>query len=90
MILAKFEFNGTQYKKASKHQKEWGNKIIFDLKLKGGESILDLGCGDGILTKNLSALVPKGKVIGIDASEGMISEAKKLEKENLVFLLQKH
>ncbi len=88
MILVKFEFNGAQYKKASKHQREWGNKIISDLKLKGDESILDLGCGDGILTKNLSALVPKGKVIGIDASEGMINEAKKLEKENLVFILQ--
>jgi trans-aconitate methyltransferase len=86
--MAKLKFNGAKYKKASKHQKEWGNKTISELRLNGDESILDLGCGDGILTKNLADLVPKGKVIGIDASEGMINEAKKLEKENLIFLLQ--
>ena len=86
--MAKFEFNGAKYKKASKHQKEWGNKILSNLQLKGDESILDLGCSDGVLTKTLSDLVPKGKVIGIDVSKGMTKEAKKLETENLIFLLQ--
>jgi len=37
------EFNGEEYKKASTHQKEWGNKIIAEFKLKGNEHILDLG-----------------------------------------------
>ena len=37
-----FEFDGEKYKKASKHQKEWGNRIISEFKLKGDESILDL------------------------------------------------
>ncbi|PKP59652.1 MAG: methyltransferase type 11, partial [Candidatus Altiarchaeales archaeon HGW-Altiarchaeales-1] len=59
----------------------------LESKLHGNESILDLGCGDGILTEKLSQLVPKGKVIGIDASVGMINEAKKSEKENLHFLV---
>ncbi len=84
--MTKFEFNGEKYKHASKHQKEWGNSIIAELNLNGNELILDLGCGDGVLTEQLSKLVPDGKVIGIDASIGMIDTAKKLEKDNLTFI----
>jgi trans-aconitate methyltransferase len=80
-----YEFDGKKYGKASKHQKEWGTKIISDLKLNGNEAVLDLGCGDGILTKQIADLVPKGKVLGIDSSEGMISVAKELESSNLSF-----
>lgn len=81
------EFNGEEYKKASTHQKEWGNKIIAEFKLKGNEHILDLGCGDGVLTAELATLVPNGFVLGIDASNGMIEVARKLETENLSFKL---
>ena len=79
------EFNGEKYKKASKHQKEWGNAIISQLKLTGSEFILDLGCGDGVLTKQLSELVPNGKILGIDGSEGMIKTAKMISSNNLTF-----
>jgi len=82
-----FEFDGEKYKTASKHQKEWGSKIISELKLNGGEHILDMGCGDGILTDQLAELVPDGLVLGIDASQGMINSAKKLTKTNLLFKL---
>ncbi len=47
-----------KYKKASKHQKEWGNRLISGLELSGDEIILDLGCGDGVLTEQLSELTP--------------------------------
>ena len=81
-----FEFDGEKYKQASKHQKEWGAQLISALELNGDEFILDLGCGDGILTGQLSELTPAGKVTGIDASVGMIGTAKKLEKNNLNFI----
>jgi len=84
--MSTFEFNGEKYKQASKHQKEWGNRLISELELTGNEVILDLGCGDGILSEQLSTLVPYGKVIGIDASIGMIEIAKKCEKNNLTFI----
>lgn len=82
------EFDGEAYKKASSHQKEWGNKIIAEFQLKGNEHILDLGCGDGVLTAQLSELVPDGFVLGIDSSRGMIDVAQKLKKPNLEFKLQ--
>jgi len=82
-----FEFDGKKYKKASTHQKEWGNKLIAELELQGNEKILDLGCGDGVLTLELSQRVPNGFVIGIDASKGMIEVAQKNKRDNLKFLL---
>jgi trans-aconitate 2-methyltransferase len=82
------EFDGEAYKKASSHQKEWGNKIIAEFDLKRNERILDLGCGDGVLTAQLSELVPEGFVLGIDSSHGMIEVAKKLSKHNLEFKIQ--
>lgn len=84
--MGKFEFDGEKYKNASKHQKEWGNKLISDINIIGNESILDLGCGDGVLSKQLATLVPNGNVVGIDASVGMIQTAKELETANLTFI----
>ena len=81
------EFDGKKYQKASTHQKEWGNKLISELKIKGDEKILDLGCGDGVLTQTLSNLVPDGSVLGVDASNGMIEVAKQKESGNLKFSL---
>lgn len=43
-------FNGEKYRQASTHQKEWGNKIIAELNPAEDARILDLGCGDGVLT----------------------------------------
>ncbi|MBN2288606.1 MAG: methyltransferase domain-containing protein [Candidatus Glassbacteria bacterium] len=80
-----FEFDGEKYQRSSSHQKEWGNKIIAGLDLKGDERILDLGCGDGALTGRLAWLVSGGSVLGIDASQGMIDTAGKLRKDNLEF-----
>lgn len=86
--MSNFEFDGDEYEKASKHQQEWGEKLIKELGLSGGEDILDLGCGDGKLTAKIAAQVPEGKVVGIDASQGMIDSAKQRETDNLSFRLQ--
>lgn len=39
------------------------------------DRILDLGCGDGVLTKEIAAMVAQGSVLGLDASLGMIAGA---------------
>jgi len=82
-----YDFDGNQYRQASTHQKEWGAKLISELKLQGHERILDLGCGDGELTAQLAAAVPFGAVLGIDASEAMLAEAGKHRRPNLSFRL---
>lgn len=79
------EFDGNKYKAASAHQKEWGAKLIQELNISGTERILDLGCGDGALTAQLAALAPRGAVLGIDASHGMIDAAQSHRAGNLSF-----
>lgn len=44
--------------------------------LQPGYTIIDLGCGPGTITQGFCALVPQGRVIGIDASEEVISQAR--------------
>jgi len=82
-----YEFDGDKYLRASKHQKEWGQKLISEFHFIGSESILDLGCGDGVLTKMIADRVPSGNILGIDVSEGMIKKAKELKQDNLRFQL---
>jgi len=83
-----FEFDGREYAEASTHQKEWGEKLVSELNLKGNERILDLGCGDGSITLQLAELVPDGSVLGIDASQGMIEAARNHQRHNLSFMLR--
>ena len=49
-----YPFDGKKYEKTSQCQSEWGNKLIAELKLRGNEAILDLGCGNGFTTKELA------------------------------------
>ncbi|MCH9621640.1 MAG: Trans-aconitate 2-methyltransferase [Chlamydiia bacterium] len=43
--------------------------------MNGDETILDIGCGDGKNTADVSAFVPEGSVIGVDPSSDMIKWA---------------
>ena len=63
-----FEFDAERYQQASAHQQEWGRRLIAELNLQGHERILDVGSGDGSLTRRLAAAVPRGSVLGLDAS----------------------
>ena len=81
-----FDFDGAKYRLASGHQRQWGGRLIDSLSPPRDAAILDLGCGDGALTRELAALVPDGRVVGVDASPGMIAAAKEFEGGNLAFV----
>ncbi len=53
---------------------EYGEELVRLLNPKAGEIILDLGCGSGQLTHQISE--SKAKAIGIDSSKSMIESAK--------------
>lgn len=40
------------------------------------DSILDLGCGPGSITADLAALVPQGRVLGLDAVASVLEQAR--------------
>ena len=58
-------------------QQTWARELIAKLNLHGNEHVLDIGCGDGKVTAELARAVPRGLVIGADASSQMIEFAKK-------------
>ncbi len=71
-----YNWNAQDYAKNSQNQFQWARELIPKLKLKGNETLLDVGCGDGKITAELARCLPNGRVIGIDSSEKMINLAK--------------
>jgi len=45
------------------------------LALRGNESVLDIGCGDGKISAQLAQVLKNGRVVGIDLSNEMIQLA---------------
>ncbi len=59
----------------SELQRQWAWELLGKIRFTGSEKILDFGCGDGKISAELSRLVPKGSVTGVDISSGMIDFA---------------
>lgn len=85
-----YSWNATEYAKHSSNQYEWAKELIPKLELKGTESLIDIGCGDGKITQLLSTYLPHGQAVGVDNSENMIASARKsfphCHYPNLTFL----
>ncbi|WP_163830787.1 class I SAM-dependent methyltransferase [Spartinivicinus ruber] len=64
-----------EYHRLGINQQSAGVKLINQLVLHGGESIIDIGCGDGRLSSVMASLTT-GDIVGIDISPGMINTAK--------------
>ncbi|ODS35410.1 MAG: methyltransferase type 11 [Candidatus Altiarchaeales archaeon WOR_SM1_86-2] len=80
-------FDGKKYEGSSQHQRKWGNKLIDELELEGSEKILDLGCGNGLTTRELAKRVPGGRVIGVDWSSSMLETAETHKTGNMELIL---
>ncbi|MDM7935653.1 MAG: methyltransferase domain-containing protein [Methanothrix sp.] len=65
-----------EYERNSRAQRDWAMAAIGQLRLKGSERVLDIGCGTGGVAAHLSGLVPEGAVVGLDLSREMISFAR--------------
>jgi trans-aconitate 2-methyltransferase len=63
------------YEKSSSAQFKWAMDLISRLDLSGDEKVLDIGCGDGRITAQIAARVPRGKILGIDLSRDMVDYA---------------
>ena len=72
-----YKWNAQDYAKNSQNQFQWAQELIPKLQLKGNETLLDIGCGDGKITAELAKYLPKGKAVGIDSSRNMINLAEK-------------
>jgi trans-aconitate 2-methyltransferase len=70
------EWDATAYRRLSNPMQTWGEAIVAQLPLRGDETALDLGCGDGRLTEFLLRRLPEGHVIAVDRSANMLEAAR--------------
>src|SRR5262245_14788495 len=69
------EWHASDYNRQSSLQQALAEEQLGRLTLNGDERILDVGCGDGKITAQIAARVPRGSVLGIDPSRDMVAFA---------------
>jgi trans-aconitate methyltransferase len=72
-------WNSEAYAKNARFVTDLGAPVLALLDPQPGEHILDLGCGDGVLTKRIADL--GCKVVGVDSSPDFVAAARKLGLE---------
>lgn len=73
--FTEYDLDANHYRNHSSYQFEAATKLIGAHTFREDDHVLDVGCGEGRVTAELSKRVPKGKVVGLDLSESMISLA---------------
>ena len=53
----------------------WKNKILEQL--SNENTVLDLACGTGILTKQIAQKIPQAEIVGVDITKTYLEKAKK-------------
>ena len=81
------KWNPEDYERNSSAQQKWADEVLAKLALRGDELVLDIGCGNGKITAELAARVPRGSFVGLDLSDDMIGYAgtKYKNRPNLAF-----
>jgi trans-aconitate 2-methyltransferase len=79
------EWNAELYRERSTLQQTMAAEVLQSLDLKSSDHVLDIGCGDGRITAEISRRVPDGEVVGVDASRNMIELASQKAGSNLRF-----
>lgn len=83
-------WKGDKYHQNSAQQQMVAEMLIKQHPFNPHDVILDVGCGDGKITKEISKKIPEGKIWGIDPSPSMIDFANENSKnQNTQFLLGK-
>ena len=65
------------YDESSEPQQSWASEVVGRLEgIAPDATVLDVGCGTGRVTEALLALVPRGRVLALDASVDMVELAR--------------
>lgn len=70
------DWDGAGYAHISGLQRAMATDAVSAVSVAGTERVLDVGCGDGFVTRLLAARVPAGSVLGLDPSPRMIETAR--------------
>ncbi len=74
--MAQAGWDGSRYDRLADPQAGWGRVVVDRLGLRGDETVLDAGCGSGRVTEELLARLPGGRVIALDSSDSMLTQAR--------------
>lgn len=81
------DWDASAYDRVSDPQEDWSRAVIDRLELSGDETVLDAGCGSGRVTRLLLERLPRGRVIGVDASPSMIEKAREALPDRTEFIV---
>lgn len=73
--MAALNWNAQDYSRNASAQWGWALELIEKLRLRGDEHVLDIGSGDGRISAAIAERLPRGRVVGIDSSAGMVKLA---------------
>lgn len=82
------EWPATDYAVGSFIQATVASEHLNQLMMKPNDKVLDVGCGNGEFSKKILDKVPKGSVLGIDASENMLQLAREISRSYPNFSIQ--
>lgn len=82
------DWDGKTYHRVSAPHVEWAHALLDRLDLRGDETVLDAGCGSGRVTAMLLERLPEGRVVAVDAADGMIEQARQNLDDPRVTVLQ--
>ncbi len=71
-----YTWDPEDYHRSSAAQQRMAMEVLSGMELRGGERMLDIGCGDGKITAHIAGLLPHGSVLGIDSSAAMVAFAR--------------
>jgi trans-aconitate 2-methyltransferase len=70
------EWDAPAYDTLNAPMTERGEDAVARLELRGGETVLDAGCGTGQVTATLLERLPRGRVVALDGSRAMLDSAR--------------
>ncbi|RNC70977.1 MAG: methyltransferase domain-containing protein [Desulfuromonadales bacterium] len=74
-----------QYLKFQKERFQPFDDLVFLIRMREAMTVVDLGCGNGELTRRLADLLPGSTVTGIDSSPSMLEKAAAFVRPGLSF-----
>lgn len=70
-------WDASTYDRTSAPQQAWASEVLARLRgIAADATVLDVGCGTGLVTEGLLAMVPRGRVLAIDQSPEMVALAR--------------